>query len=378
MTGDERQAAQHAAAELARMGIDPTSLGLEAAPVQPPASPARVRGVATVPSNDNREHLMTLFIKRPLTGSPPTAAPGRITKPLEDATETRRVLLPARWHRTARAATLGLWQPGAAAAIEHERQLVARVRTPRREPAIVVFLSGKGGSGTTSTAAGIGLTLATVRTDNVAIVDARRGTTSLGRRLAGKPAPNVAQLSEPEDAPPRHLLPLRARGLLGVVDAPPWHSRLAHTRVLHVLDRLRETHALTLADVGTDLEPAGQAVLGRADQVVLVTTTSRDAIDATRIALGRIWEEAPHRLNTLIVAVACLTSRQYRRTLRHLHTELGLTSRIVAVPWDPALAAGDPMDPDTLRPATREAFLRLAGLVADPGPPDRDLQPGTL
>jgi len=388
----ERRAAQDAAAELARMGIDPTALGLEPAPAKG-ARTAPARGVSAIPSDtagadaldtrDPRSDATTLtFINRPLTDQPapswslPVPPPEYLTEPLEDATTTHKIVLPERWHRIIRAFTLGLVKPGAAEAIERERRLMARIRTRRREPVIVAFVSGKGGAGTTTTAAGIGLSLAANRTDNITLVDARCGTSSLGRRLAGRPAPSTAQLSEPEDAPPQNLLPLRTRGLLGLVDAPPWHMPISPARVIHVLDRLRVSQALTLVDIGADLTQTAQAVLGRADQIVLVTTTSQDAIDAARTALGRIWQEAPHRLNTIIVAIACLTSNQYRHTLRKLRAEPGLTSRTVAVPFDPALSAGGPLDPSDLRPATREAFLSLAALVADPGPPDRELRAG--
>ncbi len=447
----DRRAAQDAAAELSRMGIDPASLGLEPAappgaaafqtrqrgdanggpasrhravvsvdfpdvtgaapgwteltsapggvayyPQAPAARPAtrapgRIYGTPAAggnptspgtgsPAASQPEELLTAttYISRPLTETAPPAlvAPARspdwLTEPLEKVTTRDRPLLPPRWHRTLRAATLGLVKPGAAAAIERERELMARVRTRRREPAVVVFVSGKGGSGTTTAAAGIGLCLAAMRTDQIALVDARRGTTSLGRRLASKPAPTLAQLSEPDPALPQPLA-LRARGLLNVIDAPPWHSQIAETEVVHVLDRLREAHAFTLVDIGTDLTATSQAVLGRADQIVLITTTSQDAIDSTRIALGRIWEQAPHRLSTVVVAVTCLTSREYRHTVRRLHADLGLTSRIVVVPFDPALAGGGLLDPGSFWAPTAEAFLRLAAFVADPGVPDREL-----
>lgn len=424
----ERRAAQDAAEELARMGIDPAAVGLDPVPrafeqpdpgpdptASPPAYPAEPVPAWTDPGPSwtdpgwtDPEHSWTdpapswngptldwpalapdpqaaqqpgaSTLSRPLgAGTPAEAAAwyaddiyaGDVVAPLGQIADSYRIVLPSRWRRGVRAVTFGLLQPGAAEAVEQERLLVARVRARRREPCVVAFIAGKGGVGTTTTAGGIALTLATLRTDDTTLVDARHGAGSLAGRLGGPPAPTVSQLTEDDPGRPP-VSPLRLRGVLGVIDGTPWHSPVPRARMLQALEKLRQDNAFALVDIGNDTSESGHIALAQADRVVIVTTASQDAVESVRTALGRIRDTGAHRLGSLVVAVACLTSRQHRRTARRLHAELGLPQRrLAAVPFDPALAAGARFEPTRLRAATREAYLRLAGYVADPGPEDR-------
>jgi MinD-like ATPase involved in chromosome partitioning or flagellar assembly len=280
--------------------------------------------------------------------------------------------LPA-WRRGLRALGLGLTAPSAAAAMDRERALVARVRTRRSAPRLAAVVAGKGGVGTTTVAAGVALTLASLRHDTTTLLDPRHGTGSLGRRLAGQPAPTVTQLADCRPGLPGPD-PLRVRGVLGVVDGAPWHSPASLAELAAVLDRLRDEFGFAVVDVGNDVSEVADSVLLRADQVVVVTTAAQDAVESTRVTLLRVRQVEPRLVGTAVVAIACLTAGQYRRTARRLRVDLGLPGqRIVAVPYDPVLAAGGPLEPGRLRPASREALLRLAGFLADPGEPGRDL-----
>lgn len=309
---------------------------------------------------------MDSTLSRPIGGAtrPPAPEPAAYTEPLERLVVPSRLGPPGGWRRVARAVTLGLVQPGAAAAIEHERQLVTRARIRRPEPRMIAFLAGKGGVGTTTTAAGVALTLATLRNDTTALVSARSGTGSLGYRLHGQPAPPVPALvgAEPSQEP------LWVYGNLAVVDGSPWHTPTPRGSLVQLLEDLRGRHPITVVDVGNDLGESAQGALGRADQVVLVTSASQDAVAATRIALSRVHQVDPFRLATIVVALTCLSERQYRRTARRLRTELGVAGpRVVPIAFDPWLAAGDRLDPARMRSTTREAYLRIAGLVVEPG-----------
>ncbi|HZN19757.1 MAG TPA: hypothetical protein VFB84_16475 [Micromonosporaceae bacterium] len=450
----ERRAAQDTAGELARMGIDPSMVGLDPVPAPDPPTPAHAPsgyrddaapaaagawsnvsgwsgfadgwpgsadgttataagappatagwpapgggydpggspdpgGGAVAPAGwpaaaaaapdgwSTHEEASTL--SRPLgvtaapDGSPVARYTDDVVGPLRQVADAYQVVLPARWHRGVRAVTFGLLQPGAAEAVEQERMLLARVRTRRREPCVVAFVAGKGGVGTTTTAGGVALTLATLRTDDTTLADAHHGAGSLAGRLGGPPAPTVTQLTDQEPGRPP-VSPLRVRGVLGVVDGAPWHSPVPRARMVQALEKLRQENAFTLTDVGNDTSDSGHAALTQADHVVIVTTASQDAVESVRTALGRIRDTGPHRLGSLVIAVACLTARAHRRTARRLRAGLGLSAhRLVAVPFDPALAAGGRFEPAQLRAATREAFLRLAGYVADPGPEDHRL-----
>ncbi len=363
MPEDERwRGAQESADELVRMGIEPRVLGL--APSTPPSA-TRSTPQERIPSAPRQDaprwvgdRAGDISPTHPPRWSVESAAWGALTQAAETTPRWRLTGLRDR----IRTAALHLVQVGAAAAIEREHALVARVRARHAEPRVVAFLAGKGGVGTTTTAAGVALVLATLRTDPVALVCARSGAGSLGYRLTGEPFPTIAAVTRSEGAQPRW-----AHERLAVVDGSPWHSPTRAEQLLRLLTELRSRHPLTLLDVGNDLAEAAQVGLGRADQVVLVTTASHDAVEATRVALSRIHQVDPFRLGSVVVVLTSLHPRQFRHAARRLRVELGSTGpALVLVPYDPALATGQPLDLARARPATREAYLRIAGLVAEP------------
>ena len=343
-----------------------------------PAPPDQVAGVATgrafVPTTYGRPLVpepagaegIDSTLSRPIGSLVQMAAPStEYLQPLAQIVAPVNLRPAAAARRMVRAVTFGLLNPGAAATIERERQLVARARLRRPEPRVIAFLAGKGGVGTTSTAAGVALTLATVRADQPALVSLRAGGSALGQRLLGQPAPPLpVELGDDEPA----VEPLWVHGSLAVIDGPPWHTPVRPEPLGGLLDQLRSRHPLTLIDVGTELGEAAQRAVTRADQVVLVTSASLDAIAAVQLAMSRVHQVDPFRLSTLVVALVCLNSRQYRRVLHRLRAELGVRGpRIVPVRFDPWLAAGSRIEPVRLRAATREAYLQLAGLVVEPG-----------
>jgi MinD-like ATPase involved in chromosome partitioning or flagellar assembly len=302
-------------------------------------------------------------LSRPIGPIRPPAPAVDYLEPLAQIVAPPSLAPRAAVRRLVRAVTFGLIEPGAAAVIEHERQLVARARWRRPEPRVIAFLAGKGGVGTSTTAAAVALTLATLRTDTTALVCARAGAGSLGERLYGQPAPPVPALVSGEPPPP-----LWVHGNLAVVDGAPWHSPTPGEPLVALLEQLRGQHPITIVDVGNDLGDSAKAAVERADQVVLVASASQDAISAVKVALSRVHQVDPFRLGTAVVALTCLNVRQYRRVLQRLRSELGVHGpRIVPIGFDPWLAAGARIEPARLRPATREAYLQIAGLVVEPG-----------
>ena len=384
---------QEAAGELARMGIDPAAVGLdEPATVMLPPSPGGMAGggaaapaqrAAGEPGSAEtrplppqvappaREHPAVwpaTALSRPLTPEPagalpPPAPASGVELAQRLYPEELGLVVPAGWRRLVRAASLGLFAPGAAAAMERERWLVSRVRARQSEPRTIAFIAGKGGVGATTTSIGVGLTLATLRTDETVLVDGRTGTRSLGERVAEMRAPTTLELADESD----RRMPLSYRSRLHLIDAPPWHVPPDPSKLSRLLARLRESFQFIAIDGGNETGASGQAALSRADQAVIVTPTSSDAVGAARVALGRIQHTDPALLTTLTVAVVCLAGRGHQKTVRALRDELGLQeSRIVPVPYDPGLVSGDRFDPDRLRTVTREAYLRLAALLASP------------
>jgi MinD-like ATPase involved in chromosome partitioning or flagellar assembly len=417
--------AQDGADELAGMGIDPRLLGLDPAapppapppvvPPDPPTSPvppppeltrpargiARPPGMVSVPVPPPSAVPLVppgtpigaplpppppapppvapewtdSALNRPIGGGPPPLPPAAasLTTPVAPTAPGTGPPHSGTWRRVARAVTLGLVEPDAAAAVEYERHLVARARLRRPEPRTVAFLAGKGGVGTTTTAIGVAFTLAALRNDAVALVSARSGADSLGLRLLGHPGPAVPALASGD----RPAEPLWVHQNLALVDSPPWFSPTGRGQLVTVLERLRGRHPLILVDVGNDLGEPAQAALAGADQVVLVTSTSQDAVAATEVALSRVHQANPSRLATVVVAVICLHRWQYRWVTRRLKA-LRLRTRSVPVGFDPWLAAGRRIDQARIRPTTLKSYLHIAGLAVEPGPPDEwFVQPGS-
>jgi MinD-like ATPase involved in chromosome partitioning or flagellar assembly len=357
-TGPDGRVGPDGVAELARMGIDPRGLGLgPPSGFGPAAGPARAR-----PGGASSRPTARGVAAPPVTGRATPA--GGYLATLERAVFRPAPRTPRAWRDLLRAGASGLLEPSAAAAASQERRLLARVQLRPPEPLVVAFLAGKGGVGASTTAAGVAVLLASLRPDTAALASARSGAGSLGCRLLGRPAPAAPALVDRVPATP----PLWVRDRLAVVDGSPWHSPAPARTVVRLLELLRGQHPLTLVDVGNDLGEPAVAALERADQVVLVTSASPDAVAATRTGLSRIHQSDPFRLATVVVAVVCLTPRQHRWAHRRLRSELGLPrGRIVPVGFDPWLAAGERIEPARLAATTRRAYLEIAGQLLEPG-----------
>jgi MinD-like ATPase involved in chromosome partitioning or flagellar assembly len=399
-----RASAQSAAGDLARMGIDPRALGLQAPPPerpQQPRGPAQgpVQGGhplppaqhgavdagdpahATPPAEPGSQgNVVPIRRDQPTSAHLPASgtsaawapAPPPIGAASADAA-TREVPVEFLLGRTgakeftrpapaqlARAVTYGMLTPDAAQAAEREREMVNRVRARQSEQRVVVFLSGKGGVGTTSVAVGVGCVLAALRDDATTLVSLRPGTPSLGLALAGTPAPNAREFAREES----EVTPLRLNNGLRLVDGPRWGTPVRRNDVPRIVDRIGQQSTFLLGDVGNDASEAGHSILSRADQVVIVSPPGTDGIDASRVAAERVAEIDPYLLDTAICVVVCPRESAHRVVVRRMREQMPGGARIVSVPPESSLADGDPFDPASVSVGTRLAMIDVAGLVA--------------
>jgi MinD-like ATPase involved in chromosome partitioning or flagellar assembly len=391
------RAAQDAAGALSRMGIDPGALGLAApAPPQPVVGlPATVRepvGGLAVPPPDRTAPRPTgrivgraapmpegsgalrfaspgTNLRRPLAGAAPTVPP----LPTGPDPQALRAVAGAQrqpWagfsglRQVAHGVGKGVASPSSAGAVQNERELIARVRTRQREPRVTCFFSTVGGSGTTTTAAGVALALATVRGDPAALVDVQAGTRSLAARLAGTSSVTTSDVirAGAMGALPQ---PPATIGSLAIVDSAPWYSPAERGDLVEMLHQVRSMYPFTVLDVGDEVSGTAHAMLMRADRLVIVQPAQPDLVDAVQYAMGRINQVDPDRLRHVVVAVVAMTPRSYRSAVRRLGALLGQSHRVVLVPYDRALHGGGPLSLATLRPSTREAYLSLAAFAAE-------------
>ena len=387
-----RSLAQNAAGDLARMGIDPRALGLQGppGPSAPPPRPAEAHraepgragaGWRDADSSGVPANVVPLRPERrsepalPASGTSAAWAPTPppLAGPEGGEIETRAVPLefllgrePRREHprsstgALARAVTFGMLTPDAADAADREREMVNRVRSRQTEPRVVVFLSGKGGVGTTSVAVGVGCVLAALRDDATTLVSLRPGTPSLGLALAGTAAPTARELVRTDV----EVAPLKLNNGLLVVDGPRWGTPVRRADVSPIVDRLGQTSAFTLVDVGNDASEAGHSVLSRADQVVIVSGSGADGIDGARVAAERAAEIDPYFLDSAVYVVVCSRESALRTVVKAMRETMPSGARVVAVPPEETLAEGAAFDPSRVSVATRLAMIDVAGLVA--------------
>ena len=378
--------AQAAAGDLARMGIDPRSLGLDdssdAAPPEAPGQPDPDSEGASVVQL--RPRTGPSAPPEPGTRMTPGGSPGGTADPLPRASsaaaqgvegtsrrpsEVEQLLsrahadqpAPRETSRLFRTVARGLVTVDAALSAQEERDLLDAVRSRQSDRRTVTFVSGQGGVGCTTMAVATGTTFMALREDQSVVVDVRSGTPSLGELYgAAAPVTVTGLLGGSEIAP----APTNASGL-GLVDGAGWDQTLSRGDVAQALDRLGEEHLFRLFDAGNDAGEASRTALARADQVVVVTGPGRSGSAATSVALDRIAYVNPACLDSVVHVVVCRNEDSYRESLRQVgDASAAGPIAVVVVPPDAHLARGLPFDAERVSAGLRSSVLRVAAAVA--------------
>jgi putative peptide zinc metalloprotease protein len=291
------------------------------------------------------------------------------------------------WRRAAWRVTGGRWDPGPSEAQRREAELLDRIRAPVGGCRRIVVLSRKGGAGKTTTALMLGHTFATYRGDRVVALDANPDAGSLAYRVRRESAATATTLLGDDSMTARYCdirsytsQSMDTRLEVLASDDDPRISRAlgeeAYRRILGLLDR---HYQLIVVDTGTGiLDSSVQGLIAEADQIVLVMPP---ALDGVRVAAATLDWLDEHGCSALVRrGVAVVNSVRDERVIRLDRVEEHFARRcagVVRVPWDPTLQAGGHSRLGDLRPATRQAYLQLAALVAGdfgrPGPRPRTL-----
>jgi MinD-like ATPase involved in chromosome partitioning or flagellar assembly len=321
----------------------------------------------------------------PAAGEPPRQYPEQLTWQTASADSlTADVLLPGRhaappsgWRRALYQVTGGLVRAPQSAADGRRTDLVLRARTHvAAGHHRVAVLSLKGGVGKTTTAVGLGSTLASLRGDRVIAVDANPDRGTLCDKLRLETAATVRDLLN-EEGHIRRYADVRAY----TTQAPSGLEVLASDRdptvsvafsdqdyedVAQILERY---YSVCITDCGTGLLHSAMAgVLRLSDQVVLVSSPS---VDGARSASATLDWLAAHQYGDLVRGAVVVLSAVRPRSkstvdLGRLEQHFAARCRaVVRVPYDAHLEDGAEVDLAQLSPATADAYLVLAAEVGD-------------
>jgi MinD-like ATPase involved in chromosome partitioning or flagellar assembly len=277
------------------------------------------------------------------------------------------------WRAGLFAATGGLLNLGPGPAERARHELTRRVRQPLAGSHQIAVTSIKGGIGKTTVAACLGLTLAEYRGDGVIALDADPDAGTLADRLSGPPTSGVRGLLDDLQRIDslsgfnRHTsLAGRLRVLAGEQDPATGESFRdeEYERICGVLTRFFD---IVITDSGTGLvHSAMRGTLRVADRLVVVGAPTVDGASRASKTLDWLLAHGYGELAEEAVLVLCQDRSSHKVDREAIRDHFAQRCRyVVEVPADPHLSAGGVIDPSRLAPATGDAFLELAALVAD-------------
>ncbi len=289
----------------------------------------------------------------------------------------KRAALGSGWRRSVYRATGGLLRFGESTVEMRHRDLINRVRTPvAGGHHRVAVLSLKGGVGKTTTAVGLGATLATLRGDRVIAIDANPDRGTLSDKVRLETAATVRDLLNERDQVSRYAdvraFTSQASSRLEVLasDRDPGVSVAFGADDYGDAARVLEHfYSICITDCGTGLlHSAMSGVLRLADQIILVSSPSVDGARSASATLD--WLEA-HNCGDLVrdgvvVLSAIRPKSKSNVDLDRLEHHFAARCRAVArIPYDPHLEEGAEIELELLSSETAESYLALAAVVGD-------------
>ena len=314
--------------------------------------------------------------------TPPQAEPEYVRETSDSLTTEsllhgKRAAPGSGWRRSVYRATGGLLRFGESAAEMRRRDLINRVRTPvAGGHHRVAVLSLKGGVGKTTTAVGLGATLATLRGDRVIAIDANPDRGTLSDKVRLETAATIRDLLNERDQVSRYAdvraftsqAPSRLEVLASDRD-PGVSVAFGAEDYCDAARVLEHFYSICITDCGTGLlHSAMSGVLRLADQIILVSSPSVDGARSASATLD--WLEA-HNCGNLVrngVVVLSAIRPKSKSTVDLDRLEHHFAARcraVTRIPYDPHLEEGAEIELELLSSETAEAYLALAAVVGD-------------
>ena len=282
------------------------------------------------------------------------------------------------WRRTVHRLSGGTLNPGLSPAERRREELERRLRTPIEGSRRVVVMSRKGGVGKTTMTLALGSVFASLRGDRVVAVDANPDAGNLAHRVAPPNKRTITDVLEDLDgitsyAQLRSYLSQAPQSRLEVLasdDDPRIGMALDRDDYHRLIGLLDHYYNLILLDTGTGiLDSANQGLLAETDELVLVLRAGVDGGRAAALTLDWLEEHDYGDLVGRAVVVINAVRRGVGAPLDPMteHFEQRC-SRVVTVPWDPALETGGQTVLSALRRETQDGLVEVAAAVADSFP----------
>lgn len=299
----------------------------------------------------------------------------RASPSLDDAEviDSRTYAPRSGWRRAVHRATRGHINLGDSRRARAQENLLSQIRQPIVGDVRIAVLSIKGGVGKTTTTLGLGSALATVRRDRVIAVDANPDRGTLAERVHDASTDSTVRdlLTDPNlnryaDVRGHTRMAVSRLEVLASEQDPAAAEIFDEADYRRTIGILGHYYNVILTDCGTGIMHSAMAgVLELAHSIVLV---SSPAIDAVRSASATLDWLVQHGHSALVrqghVVLSAARPGSVGLKLDKVHDFFQARCRSIHfVPFDPHLAEGADVDFEMLKPATRQAYLELAGAV---------------
>jgi MinD-like ATPase involved in chromosome partitioning or flagellar assembly len=260
--------------------------------------------------------------------------------------------------------------PGKGSAYEDE--LRDRIRTRVGSAFPIAVLNLKGGVGKTAVVEALGSTFADVRRDRVIAVDIDGGDLSdrHGRRSRLNMVDLLGDRSVTRYPDVRAHTYMNSSGLevLGLPEYEATNWRVERHDIVKVFSILRKHYSVVLVDCVKALKSSVmEAVLPESRALVVVTSTSIDAIRKTRITLDWLRNNGYQKLLASTVLAVNHTQSASPDTLagKELERLSAQVAATVMLPFDRHLHEGTEIGLDRMSMESRRSYLELAAALVD-------------